>query len=73
MKKTKNKKERSLEWIDGNRAFYWNEGIDYISKPLCLQSKEYNREMKGITWVYYSKRDAKELLKFLKKALMDKK
>ena len=52
------------EWKKGNRAFYWTK--DYEPHPLCLQSKEYNRTMKGNTWVYYSKKDAKQLYKFLK-------
>jgi hypothetical protein len=61
------------EWKEGNRSFYWDDK-KYIDKeqkiknihPLCLQSKEYNRDMKGVTWVYYSKKDAKKLLNFLK-------
>lgn len=60
-------KKKRLTWRNGNRAFYWNEGIKYISLPLCLQSREYNRDMKGVTWVYYSKSDAKKLYNFLKK------
>lgn len=58
------KKAILKEWENGNRAFYWTE--NYIKRPLCLQSKEYNRDMKGVTWVYYSKTDAKRLYKFLK-------
>lgn len=61
------KKEVSLSWERGNRAFHWNENVKYIKHPLCLQSKEYNREMKGVTWVYFSKTDAENLYKFLKK------
>jgi hypothetical protein len=63
------------EWIKGNRAFYWTPDYgdtDNCVKrkhPLCLQSKEFNREMKGRTWVYYSEKDARELLKFLKSVL----
>ena len=53
------------EWSEGNRAFYWNENIPYIKHPLCLQSKQYNSGT-GVTWVYYSKADAKRLYKFLK-------
>jgi len=50
------------EWKDGNRAFYWSTEF---KRSLCLQSKEYNKDRKGVTWVYYSKRDAKRLLDFL--------
>jgi len=66
---TAKRKKKSLEWKKGNRAFYWNEGVKWIGHTLCLQSREYNREMKGVTWVYYSKSDAKQLLRFLIKAL----
>ena len=58
---TKNKR-----WEQGNKAYYWTPNTKYIKRPLCLQSKEYNHDMKGVTWVYYSKSDAKKLYKFLK-------
>ena len=58
------------EWKEGNRAFYWRDvklkRNKYLKHPLCLQSKQYNEGMKGVTWVYYSEKDAKRLLKFLK-------
>lgn len=60
------------KWEEGNRAFYWTfdygDTDNYVKRkhPLCLQSKEYNRKMKGRTWVYYSEKDAKKLLRFLK-------
>ena len=53
---------------NGNRIFYWTS--EY-KRPLCLQSKEYNQDMKGVTWVYYSKTDAKKLYKFLKKCFKE--
>ena len=55
---------KDKQWKSGNRAFYWT--LEY-EQPLCLQSKEYNRDQKGVTWVYYSKADAKRLYEFLKK------
>jgi hypothetical protein len=59
-----------IEWIKGNRAFYWtNKAIGKHEHNLCLQSKEYNRDMKGVTWVYYSHRDALKLWSFLNRAL----
>ena len=60
--------KRQSESVKGNRAFYWTnsiKGIGELKHPLCLQSKEYNKEGKGLTWVYFSKSDAKRLLKFL--------
>lgn len=60
---------KSLEWKQRNRAFYWNKRVGWIDHPLCLQSKQYNKDMKGLTWVYYSKRDAKSLLRFLEKVV----
>jgi len=54
---------KDKKWEEGNRAFYWTVGYKH---PLCLKSREHNREMKGVTWVYYSKKDARKLLRFLK-------
>ena len=54
---------KNKEWKRGSRGFYWTPKYD---KPLCLQSKQYNFDLKGVTWVYYSERDARKLLKFLK-------
>ncbi|KKL53586.1 hypothetical protein LCGC14_2273960 [marine sediment metagenome] len=54
------------QWKQGNRAFYWTPNEDHIDHPLTLQSKQLNCCLKGNTWVYYSKSDAKKLYKFLK-------
>jgi hypothetical protein len=55
-------------WTKGNRAFYWDIKKTY---PLCLQSKDYNGDQESWTWVYYSKKDAGRLLKFLETVLKD--
>ena len=60
------KKEIRRKWKSGNRAFHWTENVPHIDQPLCLQSKQYNLDEKGVTWVYYSKTDAYKLYKFLK-------
>jgi hypothetical protein len=57
--------KKNRNWKSGDRSFNWSP--EYKETPLCLQSREYNRDMKGVTWVYYSEKDAKRLLKFLKK------
>lgn len=56
--------KKRTEWNRENRAFYWTPEYEH---PLCLQSREYNGTQKGNTWVYYSKTDAYELFKFLRK------
>ena len=63
-------KDKSKEWSKGKKAFYWTdlsvEENKCIERPLCLQSKDYNSDMTDVTWVYYSEKNAKRLLKFLK-------
>lgn len=60
------------EWKNGNRAFSWTDPKpQYISHELCLQSEDFNlcphcQKRGTITWVYYSKQDARKLYKFLK-------
>ena len=53
------------QWTKGKRAFYWTQE-QMQGYPLCLQSKQFNGAgVGGNTWVYYSKKDAKRLHKFL--------
>ncbi len=61
-------KKKEISWSEGNRAFYWTSNYKH---PLCLQSKQYNGNMKGRTWVYYSNADAKKLYLFLKNIFND--
>ena len=56
--------KKQKRWTSGNRAFYWTPEYEH---KLCLQSKQHNFGDCKLTWVYYSKADAKKLYKFLKK------
>ena len=66
MKDTK----KSRKSVKGNRAFYYTPKY---AKPLCLQSRQHNGDMKGLTWVYYSEKDARRLQRFLNEVFTSKK
>ena len=60
------------KWVNGNRAFLWNydygDTDSYVKRthPLQLRSKNPCTKENVCSWVEYSEKDVKRLLKFLK-------